>query len=76
MFDHVGVADSDLAASETFYRTVLAVLSVESASTRRSLRMPAFAWRMTAPTASRCPARIGTIAGLMFGSRHSFSYFG
>ena len=29
MFDHVGVAVSDLAASERFYRTVLSVLGVE-----------------------------------------------
>jgi catechol 2,3-dioxygenase-like lactoylglutathione lyase family enzyme len=29
MFDHVGVAVSDLAASECFYRTVLSVLGVE-----------------------------------------------
>ncbi len=29
MFDHVGVAVTDLAASERFYRTVLAVLGVE-----------------------------------------------
>ena len=29
MFDHVGIAVSDLAASERFYRTVLSVLGVE-----------------------------------------------
>ena len=29
MFDHVGVAVSDLAASERFYRTVLSVLGAE-----------------------------------------------
>jgi catechol 2,3-dioxygenase-like lactoylglutathione lyase family enzyme len=29
VFDHVGIAVSDLAASETFYRTVLSVLGVE-----------------------------------------------
>ena len=29
MFDHVGIAVSDLAASERFYRTVLSVLAVE-----------------------------------------------
>ena len=29
MFDHVGIAVSDLAASEHFYRTVLSVLGVE-----------------------------------------------
>src|ERR1700730_18964764 len=29
MFDHVGIAASDLAASERFYRTVLSVLGVE-----------------------------------------------
>src|SRR6201996_7879055 len=29
MFDHVGIAVSDLAASELFYRTVLSVLGVE-----------------------------------------------
>lgn len=29
MFDHVGIAVSDLAASERFYRSVLAVLGVE-----------------------------------------------
>lgn len=29
MFDHVGIAVSDLAASERFYRTVLSALSVE-----------------------------------------------
>src|SRR3954471_4414416 len=29
MFDHVGVAVSDLAASERFYRTVLSALGVE-----------------------------------------------
>ncbi len=29
MFDHVGIAVSDLAASESFYRTVLSVLGVE-----------------------------------------------
>ena len=29
MFDHIGVAVSDLVASERFYRTVLAVLGVE-----------------------------------------------
>jgi catechol 2,3-dioxygenase-like lactoylglutathione lyase family enzyme len=29
MFDHVGIAVADLAASERFYRTVLSVLSVE-----------------------------------------------
>jgi catechol 2,3-dioxygenase-like lactoylglutathione lyase family enzyme len=30
LFDHVGIAVSDLAASERFYRTVLSVLGVES----------------------------------------------
>ena len=29
VFDHVGIAVSDLAASERFYRTVLSVLGVE-----------------------------------------------
>jgi catechol 2,3-dioxygenase-like lactoylglutathione lyase family enzyme len=29
MFDHVGIAVSDLAVSERFYRTVLSVLGVE-----------------------------------------------
>ena len=29
MFDHVGIAVSDLAASERFYRTVLSALGVE-----------------------------------------------
>ena len=29
MFDHVGIAVSDLAASERFYRTVLSVLGIE-----------------------------------------------
>jgi catechol 2,3-dioxygenase-like lactoylglutathione lyase family enzyme len=29
VFDHVGIAVSDLAASERFYRTVLSVLRVE-----------------------------------------------
>jgi catechol 2,3-dioxygenase-like lactoylglutathione lyase family enzyme len=29
MFDHVGIAVSELAASERFYRTVLSVLGVE-----------------------------------------------
>ena len=29
MFDHVGIAVSDLAASERFYRAVLSVLGVE-----------------------------------------------
>ena len=29
MFDHVGIAASDLAASERFYRTVLGALGVE-----------------------------------------------
>jgi catechol 2,3-dioxygenase-like lactoylglutathione lyase family enzyme len=31
MFDHVGIAVSDLAASERFYRTVLAVLDLDRA---------------------------------------------
>src|SRR4051812_49563411 len=29
MFDHVGIAVSDLAASERFYRTILSVLGIE-----------------------------------------------
>ena len=30
MFDHVGIAVSDLATSERFYRTVLSTLGVDS----------------------------------------------
>jgi catechol 2,3-dioxygenase-like lactoylglutathione lyase family enzyme len=36
VFDHVGIAVSDLAASKRFYRTVLSVLGVEP----RAMRTP------------------------------------
>jgi catechol 2,3-dioxygenase-like lactoylglutathione lyase family enzyme len=55
VFDHVGLAVSDLAASERFYRTVLSVLGVEP--THADAELVEWDDFDIGPTRRRCPGR-------------------
>jgi catechol 2,3-dioxygenase-like lactoylglutathione lyase family enzyme len=71
MFDHVGIAVADLAASERFYRTVLSVLGVEPSHADAEL----VEWKDIGPTDGEHPVTRGLHVGFRAPSREAVDAF-